>query len=197
MAVWEVVIDWLIDGTVAQNVLHYQDEDPVSIDWVEFADELRAQMIIDIQDTLVPSITYEGITVRLDEVGSVGSTFTPTLGGLLGTSVNDQYSRVLAMLVRKNADSTVRPNRGRIYVPGVTVEHLDGAGEWDAGSRNAHNDFWANILEITLVEGGDMSMVIKASNPTAPNTVDYNPVSSVGAQRIPATQRRRRIGVGV
>lgn len=197
MAVWEVVLNWVLDGTVAQNVLHYQDQSPASIDWVSFADIIRADIATHIEDTLVPSIAFTGITVREDVVGSVGQTYEPAAGDIVGTSINDQYARVIAMLVRKNANSTQRPNRGRVYVAGITSEHLDGAGEWDAGSRAAHNAFWLDMLDITITTGGDFAMVIKASNPTAPNTVAYNAVDSVGAQRIPATQRRRRIGVGI
>ena len=197
MSVWEVVLNFVLDGTVAQNVLHYQDESPATIDWTAFVDVIRADIATHIQTILVPSITFTGITVRLDVVGSVGQTYEPTAGDISGTSVNDQYARVMALLVRKNADSTVRPNRGRAYMAGVTVEHLDDAGEWDQGSRGAANNFWTDMLQISIVTGGNFDLVIKASNPTAPNTVPYNPVSGVGAQRIPATQRRRRIGVGV
>lgn len=197
MTTWEVVLNWVMDGTVAQNVLHYQDESPVTIDWEAFATVIRDDIVTHAQTYLVPSITFTGITVREDVLGSVGQTYAPAAGDLAGTSTDDTYARVLAMLVRKLANSTQRPNAGRIYQAGISSKHLTAAGEWSQNSREAFRDLYSDMVTVSIVTGGDFAMVIKASNPAAPNTVDYNPVNVCRAQTIPATQRRRRIGVGI
>lgn len=197
MAFYEVVLNWDLDGELVQNVLHYDISAVTPLDLQGYVDVIQAELIIHMADILVPSIQFESVTFREDVDGGVGVTITPTTGSTPGTDPNDNYAGQLALIVRKEALSTIRPNLGRIYFGGCTSFGLAQNGRWDTSLSSAAEDFAEAIRGVESGEGGVMDMVIKASNPTAPNTVAYNPVLAMTGLGVPGTQRRRRQGVGV
>lgn len=194
--VYEIVLNGNLNQQQMLTVLHYDVEGADPINWQALADAMRVHIVTHLQAWLVPTAFYSSITVRQDIPGTVGVRYNFTLGNVTGTDANTDSFNQMAMLVRKQCNSTVRPNIGRIYQGGLTSEGTDGGGLWQLDVRTAVAAFWNAMLTIAFAGPATAQMVIKASKPTAPNTVAYNTVTTVNAQSNPVTQRRRRIGSG-
>lgn len=194
--VYEIVLNATLNSQQLLTVLHYDIDGGDPINFQALADAIRVHLVDNLQTWLVPTCTYTGITIREDIPGTVGVTYPFTLGNLVGSDANTDSFNQMAMLVRKNCNSTVRPNRGRVFQGGLTSEGTDGNGLWQTDVRNAVAAFWSDMITIAFAGPATAQLVVKASKPTAPNTVPYNPVTTVGTISNPTTQRRRRIGVG-
>ena len=194
--VYEIVLNGVLNSQQLLTVLHYDIEGGDPINFQALADAIRVHLVDNLQAWLVPTCSYTGITVRQDIPGTVGVTYSFTLGTLVGSDANTDSFNQMAMLVRKNCNSTVRPNRGRVYQGGLTSEGTDGQGLWQTDVRNAVTAFWTDMLTIAFAGPATAQLVVKASKPEKPNTVPYNTVTTIGALGNPVTQRRRRIGVG-
>lgn len=196
MTVHEVVFNGQQDGETHLNVVHFDLVLGVDADLQAFTDAIADKIIPAYTAALVASFVISNLTIREDIPGSVGTIYNFTAGPFIGTSTGANYAHQLAMLIRKSANSTQRPNNGRLFQGGMAVGGLDDEGQWLIPTRQAVRDFWDSLITFTFGTGGSAQMVIKASNPTAPNTVPYNPVAAISAVNVPSTQRRRRIGVG-
>jgi len=196
MAEYEIVLQGQNNGNAMLTVLHYQDPTSGSINWQNVADVIRDDMLTNLQARLVPSVVYSGITWRLDVPGSLG-TFQPfSLGDLVGTDPDPDTILQTAVLVRKLTDNGIRPGRGFVYQGGISSGASTGAGTWQGNIITDIEAYWEDMRIINAAGAGTLTLVIKASNPGAPNTVDYNPVSGVDAAFNPSNQNRRKLGRG-
>lgn len=194
--VYEIVLNGNLNQQQLLTVLHYDIEGASPLNFQALADAIRVHIVTHLQAWLVPTAFYSSITVRRDIPGTVGVRYTFTLGNVVGSDANTDSFNQMAMLVRKQCNSTVRPNIGRVYQGGLTSEGTDGNGLWQLDVRTAVAAFWSAMLTIPFAGPSTAQMVIKASDPGKPNTVPYNTVTTINAQSNPVTQRRRRIGSG-
>lgn len=197
MPTYEVVLVYDQVGFEALNVLHYQPANANPINWQSICDEIAARWTANIATVIAPSVTFEGIRVREDIAGAVGVTYNVTGGAVAGTAADNQFAANLAMLVQKKSIGSIRPVLGRAYQPGVSSEGLTSNGLWSATVQTAVEAFWDVMIAIAAVGSPVLQLVIKASNPTAPNTQAYTEVDTTEANLNPKTQRRRTRGVGV
>ena len=189
MTVYEVVLNGRIDDQPMLTVLHYDITG--STDFQAFANAISLIQIADMEDLLVPSATYTGITIREDVPGSVGITYPYTGGATGGQNATTDYWGIIALNVRKLTTTGVRPARGRVYQGGIPAVAVNDDG-FMAGTYLADvNTYWNNMVTISFDGTGTAAMVIKATNPSAPNTVAYNPVSSMSTSARPSKQSRR------
>ena len=197
MAVYEGVLRWGFNNNRFNTVLHYDDGGAGPPDFQEWTDDIRTKFANAGMPGLVNDLNFISVIWREDIPGGVGVNYVPTDGVLAGSAGASETAGQLALIIRKLGTGLVRPSQGRIYVPGVATSALLASGLWDGATSNALETMFEDIL--TIVDGSGVvgSMVIKASNPTAPNTVAYNPVSGLQAIGNPGTQRRRRLGVGI
>lgn len=197
MTVYEVVLEGRQDGEDMLNVFHYDVPQGQPPDWQAGADEIRAHIANYLEDISNPNVTYEGITVRLDSPGSVGTTYNFTGGIVTGTDSNGDGLRQAAFLIQKRSEGGVRPVLGWFFVGGISVHGLTAAGNWETTITATMNNYADDIRILGSVAQTDTVMVIKARNPTAPNTQAYSPVDSMFAKGgTPRTVRSRMIGSG-
>lgn len=196
MAIYEVVLEGRFSDQDMLTVLHYDitgDENP---NWQAMADAIRFTLNDFLTPFLVTAVDYVGITVREDVEGSVGLFVPFTLGTLTGSDSDDGIISQAAVLVRKLANTLTRPTQGRIYQGGISSQYLNSAGLWTAVATTPIESFWSDMVQLDFGPGSLAQMVIKASNPTAPNTVPYNPVETIATRSIPVVQRRRKFNQG-
>jgi hypothetical protein len=193
----EVALKW--DDTESKyfNVMHYELTDTTFAGLQAFADEIGAACASDLADILTDSISLIGVNIREDVEGAVGIDFGFTTGPVDGTNANSDYAAVLALQVNKLCQNGSRPSRGWNFIPGVSAQELSGSGRWGATSQGAAQDFMNSLMSITYNGTATGSLYVKASNPTAPNTVAYNAVTDIGINNVPKTMRSRLPGVGV
>lgn len=145
---------------------------------------------------IAPSVSFVGIVWRLDIAGSIGTEFFPTGGPKPGLAGDNQYAGQLAMLVQKRTNGLVRPVLGRAFVAGVTSEALDATGQWTQAAATSVQVFWNGIRTVVFDGNGQAVMQLKASNPDAPNTNEYNTVAECRALLIPSVLQSRKKGRG-
>lgn len=197
MTVYEGVLRWGFNNNRYNTVLHYDDGGAGPPDLQEWTDDIRTKFATAGMPGLVNDLNLISIVWREDIPGGVGVNYVPTDGVLSGTAGASETAGQLALIIRKLGTGLVRPSQGRIYVPGVATSALQASGLWDAAISNALETMFEDILTIEDGAGVEGAMVIKASNPTAPNTVPYNRVVGLQATGNPGTQRRRRLGSGI
>lgn len=196
MTVYECVLEYDSPSGEMLNVVHWDLTGTAPLNFQDFVDNLRTEFVNSLAAVIAPSVSFVAVTIREDSPGAIGIRYTPTAGSAAGTSTDNQYGPQLAALVRKRCENGQRPALGFAYQGGITSEGLTSAGRWSATVNNAVFAFWdANII-IPFAGDGQAEMVVKASNPTAPNTVAYNSVTSINVGGIPVTQKRRKEGVG-
>lgn len=196
MPQYEVVIEGTQGGEDMLNVLHYQVDDASPPDWQAGADEIRSHLSNYLAQYASPNVFWGGITVREDSPGQVGVFYPFTLGNLQGTDANGDQVRQVAVLVRKRASSGFRPALGWFFQGGITVHGTVATGTWETDILTAVENYATDIMVLGAVTPLGAYMVIKARNPTAPNTVAYNPVTSFQAVANPRTVRSRTAGTG-
>lgn len=188
MAYYEVVLNGLISDQPMLSVLHYEI---VGVpDFQQFADAIALLMIPDLTDHVVPEASWDGITVREDVPGAVGVTFNFTGGPVAGTNVDNEFYGLIAVNMRKFAQNGSKPAQGRIFQGGIPASATTSGGNIGGPYLINLNAFWAQMISIDFA-GLTADMVIKATNPGAPNTVPYNPVDVIQGAGRPAKQSRR------
>jgi len=183
-----------------RNTFYYTTDvgEPTDAEWQTIADEIRTDFDAGMDAVLSDEISLYGIDRRrVDSAGLLTFSETFTLGAIAGASASDPLPTQVAMLV-SNKGTTVKPNRARSYLAGwhdaSTVDSIFAGGALSAAETFID-------LQSDLNTGGvnPLSRVAAEWNLGHTFVVDTNPLggaASVGSA-IPATQRRRRIGVGI
>lgn len=196
MAFWEVVIEGRQGSNDMLNVFHYQSSGVEPPDWDAAATVIRGHL----EDHLAPiagsRVTWEGITVREDIPGGVGVFYPFGAGTLTGTQATPDQIDVVTMLIRKHTGGLIKPTIGWFQQGGITVQGVGNDNQWGSTVTTAVLDYADDIKVLNIVGPSTLTMVIKARNPTAPNTQPYSVVNSFSNAAAPRTQRSRLQGQG-
>lgn len=199
MPVYRVSILQQQAGQVMMNVLYYDVGGPISVSGaVEVADDIRAKYL---SSTLAGALSvgwsYVGIELRRVDIADQPSiTVPPTAGTLAGTGSGDPLPTQIAALVSGTA-LTAFPRRVRTYIAGNTEGQLSN-GLWAPAYETRCLNFVEAIDSIAIT--GDLLDRVAVTLGGAvghPVVTDFNSVATYSFTRVPATQRRRRIGVGL
>lgn len=135
----------------------------------------------DVYDKTIPSVP--------------GIEYTPTGGTVSGSNVSGYLPAQIALLVTFKA-AVSPPNTNRKYVPGFTVASTSD-GLFVASVLTAAGN-WADQL-LDLATGTSLAVVyeVVALNQLDGTVTGGNPLETAVPKAIPATQRRRRINVGI
>lgn len=192
MTIYEVVLEGAINSQPMLSVLHYDVTG--STDFQALSDAFAIQIVAELRDLIVPNARWDGIRVREDIPGGVGVFYPFTGGSIIGTTTVTDCWALIAANIRKNAPGGQRPAQGRIYQGGIPADKVTAGGNIEAAYALDLAAAWETMRSMTFAGSGQADMVIKASNPAAPNTVPYNPVASLTTLLRPATQGRRNYG---
>ncbi len=198
MARYEAVLNFAAPTGAIKNVLHYETVGVQGVDMQEATDKIELEWNQNCRDRFAPSVSFVSVTWRDDSAGSVGVEYLVPLSPVAGTANDNQYAAAEALIIQKVNTSGVKPAKGRLYVGGITSEAFEATGNWALATVQAVEAWVDQIRDFTVpTTGVGFQMVIKASNPTAPNTsIQQNVDLAKGIVR-PATQRRRRRGIGI
>ena len=196
MTIYEVAFHYGIGSNDFYNVVHFDITGDEPLDLQDLTDQIVTQWGSSQAAATTPQCSFRDITYRLDIIGSVGSTITPTAGAVAGNAANTNWGGQMAVLVQKKTNGLVRPVLGRAFCPGIAVGNLNEFGEWGAATLNACENFWDGIRIVPFAGNGQAEMLLKASNPAAPNTNAYNSVTECVALAIPVALQSRKKGRG-
>ena len=196
MTVYEVALHFRGGGDDFYNVVHYDITGDEPLDLQDLTDEIALSFSTNLISVIAPAVGFEDVTYRLDIDGSIGNTIAPTGGSVSGAAASNQWAGQLAGLVQKRTGGFIRPNLGRAFVVGITSEGLSNLGEWTSAVTTAMEAFWDDIILVPFAGNGQAEMLLKASNPGAPNTNPYNSVTECVALSVPSALQSRKKGRG-
>lgn len=200
MAIYQVThkMRWLLQE--CRNIYYYETQvgNPSTAEWVDIVDEIRADIAAEIDNHLSEEWEFYALDYRIvDTAGLLTFEALPTSGLIAGTSVTDSLPTQVAMLVSVKGD-TVKPNRTRTYFCGLTEASATDS-LWLAAAMTAFEVFVD--LQSVLNSGGTnpLQRVAAQWNSSHTQVVASNNIAgqASSASQVPATQRRRRIGVGI
>lgn len=200
MTIYQVThkMRWL--GQECRNVYYYETQvgNPSSSEWQDIADEIRADFVAEMGGFLVPEWAFYAIDYRIvDTAGLLTFEKVPTSGEYVGTSGSDSLPTQVALLVSVKG-TTTKPNRTRTYMAGFSesavvdslfITSVLSAGETLVDLQSVLNAAGTNELQRVAAQWNSSHTQVIATNNVAGD-------ASV-ASLVPATQRRRRIGVGI
>jgi hypothetical protein len=200
MGVYQVtwLMTWL--GQEVRNTFYYETTagEPDDAEWQDICDEIRGDFVDVGAGSFVDSWAWYGIDRRrVDIAGLLSFREVPTAGTLVGTNGNDSVATQVALLI-SNKGTTVKPNRARSYMCGMTDTNLVDS-LWLAPALADMEELIDLQSDQNAIGTNPLQRVAAQWNNGHTQVVDHNDLSgapSVGSI-VPATQRRRRIGVGI
>lgn len=183
-----------------RNVFYYEEVTgtPSTSEWQDIVDEIRSEWVSNMQSVIVNDYAFTGIDYRrVDDLGYPSFSVTPTLGNAVGSVTVDPVATQVAMLVSVKGN-TPAPNRARTYLAGFGQGALVNsvfqstpisAAETFIDFQSVLNSGGTNVLQRVSARWNTAHTLVTAVNNIAG--------SASVASAIPATQRRRRIGVGI
>lgn len=200
MGTYQVVHQYRAFNQQMRNVFYYVTSvgEPTNAEWQTIADEIQADWVAELLSRISHDVTLFGINRRrVDSPGLFSFDETFTSGPSIGSSAVDIVPTQVALLV-SNKGLTAPPNRARTYLPGL-IETQVAESNWIAAAIAAAEAFID--LQSNLNTGGTNPLSRVAARWNVAHTFveatnDLSGAASVGSP-VPATQRRRRIGVGI
>lgn len=200
MTVFQVVHKqrWL--NQEIRNIYYYETitGNPSASEWQDIADEIRSDYDTIIKAKMVTDWNFYGIDYRqVDTSGLPSFSVVPTSGSLAGTSAQDSLPTQVALLVSVKENVT-SPNHARTYLGGLN-ETAMGNSLFAAGTISDAEDLVAAQSVLNAAGTNELQRVAAHWNVAHDAVTSYNNIAGatpVGSS-VPATQRRRRIGVGI
>lgn len=200
MTIYQVTHKQRFHAQEIRNIYYYETQvgDPSTAEWLDIADEIRADYVAQLISLMVPEWSFWGIDYRVvSTAGLLSFSMVPTSGLVVGTDAADSTATQVAMLLSVKG-TTTKPNRARTYLCGFTEDALD-SSIWTGGARTPAETFID--LQSVLNAAGTNELQRVSAQWNAGHTmvtVSNNIAGSASlASIVPATQRRRRIGVGI
>lgn len=200
MSVYQVTHKQRFHAQEVRNIYYYVTTvgEPSTSEWQDIVDEIRADYVAELAVHLVNDWSFYGIEYRrVDTAGLLSFEALPTAGALAGSSAVDSTATQVALLVSVKG-TTTKPNRARTYLCGFSEDALTDS-QWTATPRGDAEAFVD--LQSALNSGGTnpLQRVAAQWNTAHTAVLVTNNISGSSAQASPvaATQRRRRIGVGI
>lgn len=194
MSVFRITTVGLSQGQAWNNVF-YLDSNLSVEELQEDVDDIVETYRTHLAPVLSVSWSLNEVHARGAEIaGSPTFVYIPTLGPVNGADVTTVAANQVALLVSFSA-LTLPPNRVRKYIPGAVGQGIDFDGTWVAAVQTAAQAWGDAIVDIGT---GDPNTLFPLSARLDENglVVDSNEMDVAVVREVPATQRRRRIGVG-
>lgn len=183
-----------------RNIFYYEEITgaPSDSEWQDIVDEIRADYVAELIAQLSPEWSFYGIDRRIvSTAGLLSFSEVPTAGSVVGTSGGDSVATQVAMLASVKGTST-KPNRARTYVAGLTESSMTDS-LWGSTARGAVEAL-IDLQSVLNNAGTNALQRVSAQwNSSHTQVIVYNNIAArpALASEVPATQRRRRIGVGI
>lgn len=200
MSVYSIVAKYNYNALVEFRNIHYYEffnYVPTTTELQEAVDAIDTAYKSRLQTFFADDVTFTGYVVRRLDVGGLpGSDFTATAGNWSGTNTNDPLPTQVAALVTWKAQTTY-PRSTRSFIGGLTEANNGTDGKIQSGLITALENFASDMLSLAITAQVDADKVAVTISGTPPAVTDHNDVSTYSATPIWATQRRRRLGVGI
>lgn len=200
MAVFQVTLKWRWLLQECRNVFYYETitGNPSTSEWTDIVDEIRGEIDSTIKSNISSDCEFYGIDYRQVDVSGLPSfSAVPTSGALAGTSAVDSVPTQIALLVSVK-ENTTAPNHARTYLPGFNQDAVVDS-IWGPGTVTNAEGFIDDMSVLNAAGTNELQRVAARWNTAHDAVTAYNNIAGAPAvaSLIAATQRRRRIGVGI
>lgn len=200
MAIFQVTHLQQCLGQEFRNIFYYETivGNPSSSEWQDIADEIRGYYNSMGAANWSNEWLLYGITWRqVDVPGLPSFTGVFTAGLFQGTDSAEALPPQCALLVSVKGNTT-KPRNARTYMGGFS-EVKQGGGEWGSTILTSTISFIGNLAELNSGGTNSLERVAVTWNSQGTQVTDYNNISlgAIQASNVVATQRRRRLGVGI
>lgn len=200
MGTYLVTHKYLYHLQQVRNTFYYVTTvgEPSGSEWQDIADEIRTEWVAQLQARMVTDIALYGIDRRRVDIAGLltfGETFTS--GAAAGSSAVDSVATQIALLV-SNKGATTKPNRARTYLAGWHEDDMVDS-LWGSAARTAAEAFIDFQSDLNGGGTNPLQRVAAQWNIGHTQVIATNDISGAAsvASNVPATQRRRRLGVGI
>lgn len=200
MSIFQVTLKQQLLAQQVRNIFYYEttEGDPSTSEWTDIVDEIRADYVTYMVTHMIAGWNFYAIDYRkVDVAGLPSFQAIPTAGTLVGSSGADSVATQIALLVAVKAAVT-KPNHARTYLAGWHEGHILAslfslvamvAGENFIDEMTGLNAGGTNPLQRVAAQWNTSHTMVTVTNNIAG--------SASKASEVPATQRRRRLGVGI
>lgn len=200
MSIYQFVVKGsLSDGTELRNVLHYEftGYTPNTTELQEAVDDLDDHYKSNLQSYFTDNLTMGEYEVRRVDIGDQpASDFTVTGGTWAGSNVSDQLPAQLAVLV-SGSSGTAFPRTVRSYLFPFTSANITGDGLVLAAARTAAGAWGTDSQELAITGQLNANRVAVKYGGDPRAVTDSNQIKTASGKSKFATQRSRRLGVGI
>lgn len=200
MSIYQIVARARFDTSHEQrNVHHYEFPGyvPSTVQLQEVVDGLDVIYRTHLQGSFHSGLEVYGYDVRRVDLGDLPTLlFTPTAGAWVGSAAGDPLPPMVSGLVSFKA-ATEFPRTSRTYLFTIAEGANTAQGIVGAGTVTAMTDWGNSILDIFVTGAADAVKVAVRYGGDPRVVVASNPLTTVVANAIWASQRRRRQGVGI
>lgn len=196
---YQIAVKQVLLNQELRNVFYYEAAAALSdAQLIELADAIRAAYVSALMPAkLATAWSLYGIDARRVDVAELlGTDWGFTSGSLAGSNGGQAYATQIALIVLGKG-TTVRPNSVRSYLGGWTEDFVGGDGKFTSATLVVALAFIEAMDSHALTGDTVVRQSAKWASPSATHVVSWNPLTTYEAKAIPATQRRRRIGVGI
>jgi len=190
-----VVAKQTLYNQAVRNTFWFGGNDAVMANAQAICDGVRLAWAANLASALANDWSLSAFDVYDKTIPSVPAVeILPTLGTLVGSSASEPLPTTVALLCSFKAQ-VAPPNRNRKYLAGFWNGQVV-SGYFTTATSDAVQD-WADDI-LALGTSLSLAIVMEVVALDVDGTVTGgNPLTSATPRRIPATQRRRRIGVGI
>lgn len=182
-----------VAGNAIWNVRYYQalSAEPDLV-------EMGGALVTEFQDELLPLLSedYTFVGVRVQKVYQTAGPPVEVLSGQVGGVADDVLPNQAALVSTVYTLSAGRAWRGRIYTGGLPKSSLVD-GLFTAAQAFNVAAAWNDLVTVTGIADLGMVHISKQGSPDTPANWTAAAIQSILGRRVPATIRRRRIGVGI
>jgi len=196
MAEYQVTLRFRSENQQVRNVLNYHLVGTEPIDWADIETQISASWATNLAKHYTPGLVYLGITVLRLDPGFVSLDYNHGTSGIAGTAGDEPNATQLAALVTLIGEQPLTPARGRIYFAAPVRDRLGVSAFFEAPFTTDLAAFMDDMLLLTDGNGNQLELVIYSSVYPGKAALPFNKVASYIVRTTPATQRKRRIGVG-
>ena len=195
MADGTIVWNYTFHSQQVKNVMVFSNMAVGATDLQALADDARAYWVTYVAPVCDNNLRLDSITVVYNAGLPIYSIEVPfTSGPALGLVAGDSLPTQVALLVSTKA-LQAPPNRGRVFIPGIAQTH-NADGQWDQVAVDGCIAFIDALANQGLDYLTNVAF-LRIARRNVDGTIDVTaPVDQVVGHNNPATQRRRRIGVG-
>lgn len=189
---------WLLQEI--RNIYYYETVvgEPSDAEWQDIVDEIRADYLAELDGSQTSDYEWYGIDRRrVDTAGLLTFQELPTAGPVPGQSATDSLPTQIAVLVSVKG-TTTKPNRARTYLGGFTEAAVVDS-QVIAAIRNSCETFVDLQSVLNAAGTNELQRVAAQWNSGHTAVIASNNIAGQASKAsiVPATQRRRRLGVGI